>query len=103
MTNKVPIALAAGFGLVSGILVCMLISMTSDLVVSTYDAGAFDANNYDTHWVDPGIQCLERETRAAQEKTWKLYEQIAGLEAQQAALEESCRKYGHCGDAGVWR
>ena len=50
-----------------------------------------DAGSYDAHWIDPGVECLNRETRATQERKYKLQEQEAILLAQIDVLSGAYR------------
>lgn len=55
---------------------------TSVVAISYTDAGSFDAAAYDTHWLDPAIACMQRETKATQERMYKAQEKEAELQFQ---------------------
>ena len=52
---------------------------------------AFDAGSYDAHWVNPGIECLERETRATQKRMYKAQEKLVFLQAEIDVLSGAYR------------
>jgi hypothetical protein len=41
-----------------------------------------DAGSYDAHWIDPGIECIKRETARVQEQNYKPQEKAVMLETQ---------------------
>jgi hypothetical protein len=63
-----------------GALVVATIMVGNDYAVTPHSG--YDAGQYDAHWLDPGIDCLNRETKAAQAQTQQLWQKQAELEAE---------------------